>query len=139
MYKELLLGCGNSREKRIGRSGAVSWVNLTTLDVDPDTKPNVLHDLNVHPLPFADNSFDELHAYEVLEHIGKQGDWRAFFEEFTDYWRILKPNGILCATCPSRNSVWAWGDPGHVRIIQPETLIFLSQKAYELGIGKTPI
>lgn len=49
----------------------------------------------------------------------------------------MKPGGRLLATCPSRHSVWAWGDPSHTRIMQKEQLIFLNQEAYEAGVGKT--
>ena len=139
MYRELLLGCGNSREKRLGLADRREWSNLTTVDVDPLSKPDVLHDLNNIPLPFGNSHFDEIHAYEVLEHLGRQGDWRGFFAEFSEYWRILKPGGYLFATVPSIHSPWLWGDPGHVRTIQPETLIFLSQKSYEIGVGKTSL
>ena len=66
----------------------------------------------------------------MLEHTGQQGDWRFFFAQFSEFWRILKPDGLLCATCPSVTSRWAWGDPGHTRVIQPETLIFLQQPQY---------
>jgi len=135
---ELLIGCGNSRRKPLKFEGSTDvWNDLTTLDIDPDCKPDVLHDLTVCPYPFADNQFDEIHAYEVLEHCGKQGDWRLFFRQFDEFWRILKPNGLFIATVPMWDSVWAWGDPGHSRVITRETLIFLNQQEYELQIGKT--
>jgi len=135
--RELLIGCGNSREKKVNGSWTTSdWSDLTTLDVDPETKPNVVHDLNVIPYPFADNAFDEIHAYEVLEHCGGQGDWRFFFAQFSEFWRILKPDGLFVATVPMWDSPWAWGDPGHTRVITKGSLIFLDQREYA-QIGKT--
>jgi len=135
---ELLLGCGNSREKKI-RHGNLSeeWNALTTLDIDPACSPDVVHDLDVLPYPFDDNAFDEIHAYEVLEHFGRQGDWRAFFAQFNELHRILKPDGLLVATVPAWDSPWAWGDPGHTRIITQGTLAFLSQEIYRTKIGNT--
>jgi SAM-dependent methyltransferase len=94
--------------------------------------------LNEFPLPFDDDSFDEIHAYEILEHLGTQGDWRFFFDQWSDFWRILKPGGVFIGTCPAWNSPWAWGDPSHTRVVSPESLIFLNQPAYE-QVGKTPM
>lgn len=136
MYTELLIGCGNSR-KKVMSFGEREWQNLTTLDFDPDCKPDILHDLEVLPYPLADDSFDEIHAYEVLEHIGRQGDWRLFFDQFAEFHRILKPDGIFHASVPAYNSVWAWGDPSHSRVINHGTLAFLVQKNYEEQVGKT--
>jgi len=131
-YSELLIGCGNSRKKKV-KHGNISqeWLNLTTLDIDPNCKPDVLHDLSKLPLPFADESFDEVHAYEVLEHMGAQGDWRAFFDLFAELYRILKPGGLLIGSCPMWDSPWAWGDPGHTRIVNKTQLLYLNQKLYE--------
>lgn len=136
--RELLLGCGNSRDKKVhGTWTTKEWSNLTTLDVDPGVNPDVVWDLtNPAQLPFDDNSFDEIHAYEVLEHIGQQGDFRAFFRQFYDYWRILKPDGLFVATVPMWDSPWAWGDPGHTRIITKGSLIFLDPREYS-QIGKS--
>jgi predicted SAM-dependent methyltransferase len=89
-------------------------------------------------LPFEANTFDEIHAYEVLEHTGAQGDYRFFFWQFSDFWRVLKPNGHLLVTCPSRHSVWALGDPSHTRVLQKEMLVFLNQDAYK-AVGTTSI
>lgn len=136
---ELLIGCGSTRDKRMSSDQSKEWSNLTTLDYNPDHKPDFLWDLNQGTLPFGDNSFDEIHAYEVLEHTGSQGDYKFFFKQFSDFWRVLKPGGHLMATCPSPKSVWALGDPSHTRIMQKEQLIFLCQAEYERQVGVTPM
>ncbi len=130
---ELLIGCGHRRNKLLHMKGQKEWDDLTTLDVNPDTKPDVLHDLMNLPLPFEDNRFDEIHAYEVLEHTGNQGDYKFFFAQFEEFWRILKSGGFLLGSAPKIGNVWVWGDPGHSRVIQKETLIFLSQEFYSDG------
>lgn len=134
---ELLIGCGNRREKVVYRPGNEAFTNLVTLDIDPDCGADVVHDLDVLPYPFADDTFDEIHASEVLEHTGRQGDWRFFFAQFSEFWRILKPGGWLCASCPSVTSRWVWADPGHTRVLQPESLVFLHQPTYAADVGKT--
>jgi SAM-dependent methyltransferase len=136
---ELLIGAGASREKRLWPAGGGGWRELVTLDINPDHRPDVVWDLNVRPLPFADDTFDEVHAYEVLEHLGRQGDWRAFFEEWSEWWRILKPGGLLIGTSPHWSSKWAWMDPGHTRAMGPEMLVFLDQSEYARQVGRTPM
>ena len=136
---ELLLGCGNRRSKQIQlKERPKEFEELITLDIDPNCGADVIHDLNELPWPFDENMFDEVHAYEVLEHFGAQGDWRAFFAHFSEIYRILKPDGILCATVPIWDSVWLWGDPGHTRAITAESLTYLNQQAYE-QLGKSPM
>lgn len=136
--KELLIGCGSRRIKLI-HGKHKEFQDVITLDINPDHKPDVVFDLTDLPLPFDDNTFDEIHAYEVLEHTGSQGDYKFFFAQFSDFWRILKPDGILFATVPMHNSVWAWGDPSHTRTIQKESLIFLNQPTYTAEVGVTAI
>jgi len=145
---ELLIGAGSCREKLIGvRDGLVyiypsenmpPWLRLTTLDNNADHAPDVLADLR-EALPFSDECFDEIHAYEVLEHVGQQGDYIEFFRLFGELWRILKPGGLLLAKCPSWRGMWAWGDPSHTRVISSGTLTFLDQREYEKQVGKTPM
>jgi SAM-dependent methyltransferase len=135
---ELLIGCGNDLRKKVTFDKIPKeWCQLVTLDYDEGLNADVHHDLNSIPYPFDDDMFDEVHAYEVLEHCGTQGDWRFFFNQFAEFWRILKPGGYFVATVPMWDCVWAWGDPGHRRIITPNTLVFLSQKEYAAQVGKT--
>jgi len=135
---ELLIGAGNDRKKKVTVEGMPDeWAELVTLDIDEELDVDVHHDLNILPLPFDDNTFDEVHAYEVLEHCGKQGDWRFFLDQFSEFHRILKPSGFFVATVPMWDSQWAWGDPGHTRIISDASLTYLSQAEYEKQIGKT--
>jgi Methyltransferase domain len=153
---ELLLGCGFSRVKYMALPGAaLDWKDLTTCDINPKCEPDILCDLNdndewrcqwkseqgraaldmewprqdVYPFGgFKEAYFDEVHAYEVLEHLGAQGDATAFFNCFANIHRVLCAGGHLFATCPSRYSPWLWGDPSHRRVISAESLAFLDQR-----------
>lgn len=136
---ELLIGCGRNREKRFAVDGKAEWTDLTTLDASYFVGADVVHDLENIPYPFEDSTFDEVHAYEVLEHLGRQGDFKAYFDQFSELWRILKPGGVLCGTSPALLSPWLWGDPGHRRVISQETLTFLVQPEYAKQAGKTPM
>ena len=139
MKKELLIGCGSNHNKRLTADGTQTFDNLTTLDNNPAHKPDIVWDLmSPGTLPVEwENEFDEIHAYEVLEHLGQQGDYKLFFGQFEAFWRALKPNGHLCVTCPSRHSVWALGDPSHTRVLQKEMLAFLDQDMYTANVGVT--
>lgn len=135
--KELLIGCGNSRERKMGFSGERKWDELVTLDFDPLCGADIQHDLNILPYPFPDSTFDAIHAYCVLEHLGRQGDWRFFFDQWAEFHRIVKSGGRFFGITPHYDSPWAWGDPSHTRIIGVECLTFLSQKQYSEQVGKT--
>lgn len=138
MKKELLMGCGSRTVKDLVLDGEqAGFENVVRLDINGDHKPDVIHDLRVHPLPLSDNEFDEIHAYEVLEHLAYQGDYEFFFSEFSEYARILKPGGRFFASCPMVGSPWVWGDPSHKRTIQKESLVFLSQAQYKAQVGIT--
>lgn len=134
MRKILLLGAGNSRQKKVYvPPDTEEWDGeLVTLDMNPDCGAHVVWDLDTRPLPFEDETFDELAAYDVLEHIGRQGDWRGFFDEFAEYWRILKPEGTFGIIVPMGDDALA--DPGHTRFFSLMQFAFLAQSFYSGNI-----
>ena len=133
MKRSLLLGCGNSRDKKVHIVGEPDWIGeLTTIDMDPNCGADVIWDLDQRPLPFPNDTFDELGAFDVLEHQGKQGDWRGWFDEMAEYWRILKPGGLFFIVVPIGEDRFA--DPGHTRFIGRNHFGFLNQENYRLNI-----
>jgi SAM-dependent methyltransferase len=129
--KTLIIGSGVK-----GKDGMLDPSSIVTLDINPDVKPDVVHDLRILPLPFKGEEFDCIMANEVLEHTGQQGDWEFFFKQFSEFWRILKPNGTISGSAPRIDSPWLWGDPGHSRAITPECFFFLDQNNYK-NVGRT--
>jgi SAM-dependent methyltransferase len=110
----LLLGAGNNRGKKVLTHRDPSWNGkLVTVDMDPTCKADLVWDLEDRPLPFDDGQFDEIHAYDCLEHWGRQGDWKSWFDEMAEYHRLLKPGGLFAAVLPYGEDRYA--DPGHTR------------------------
>ena len=98
--KVLLLGAGSSRDIRAMTPLGNVTPQIVTLDIEPRHKTDIVHDLNILPWPFRDEEFEEVHAYEILEHLGQQGDAKSFFAHFGEIYRILKPSGILAGSVP---------------------------------------
>jgi SAM-dependent methyltransferase len=139
-----MLGAGHSKIARIlnaPTSALEEETEWVTLDNNVLAAPDYLFDLSTlhlhQRLPFQDEEFDEIHAYEVLEHIGQQGNYRGFFAEFKEYWRVLRPGGWLIGSCPGEVGGWQLGDPGHTRVISGKTLSFLTRGMYA-NLGNAP-
>jgi len=93
------LGCGKTR---IPGSTGVDVVKIKNY-VD------IVHDLDVTPYPFKNNSIDEVHLYHVLEHLHEP------IKKVEEIHRILKPGGLLYLRVPHFSSVGAFMDITHVR------------------------
>ena len=92
----LNIGCG-----RVHRPGAVN------LDVNPDVGADVVHDLNCLPWPFEDGQFEQIYAYDVLEHVN---DVPRVLEEIH---RVSRPGATLHVTVPHFSSANAFTDLTH--------------------------
>lgn len=103
--KVLHIGCGNSKLK-----GAVGIDVLSLSAVD------VVHNLDLMPWPFANESFDVIYAHSVVEHIS---DLVAFFDES---WRILKPGGRIVMAVPYFRCVDSFTDPTHKHFFTTRSL-----------------
>ena len=66
------------------------------VNIDLHTKADIKHDLTT-PLPYKDNSVDEIRAIHVIEHFTRD-EW-----EFVrkDWLRVLKPKGKMLLVCPN--------------------------------------
>jgi SAM-dependent methyltransferase len=135
--RTLLLGAGNSRDKRVVHETTPDKVfqGLVTHDYIGDY--DVTFDLDVLPYPLQSEDFDEIHAYEVLEHCGFQGNAKYFFDQFNEFHRILKPGGVFCGSVPRHDSIWAFGDPGHRRVLPAPVFNYLQESFYD-QLGETP-
>ncbi|MDP8213288.1 MAG: methyltransferase domain-containing protein [Candidatus Zapsychrus exili] len=77
-----------------------------TLDIDPKHNPDVVHNLMEIPYPFKDNTFKEIVAHHVLEHLDNVST--ALVELF----RICKPDGEIIIEVPHHTS-WCSKSPFH--------------------------
>jgi len=107
----LNLGCG---ERKL--PGALN------LDASSRTSPDIVHDLDRHPWPLSDDSFDEVHAYDVLEHLK---DVIGFMEELH---RVCAPEATVHLTVPHFSSANAWRDPTHRRSFAHDSVRYFEEQ-----------
>jgi SAM-dependent methyltransferase len=106
--ERLNLGCGTDI-----RSGFVN------LDVAALPGVDVVHDLDVLPLPFEAGSFAEIVCKDVLEHVDLIGVLR-------DCHRILVPGGLLHMQSPHFSASAFYADPTHRTAFSIDTLHFFA-------------
>jgi SAM-dependent methyltransferase len=103
--KILHIGCG--RHKIPGAVG---------LDITPLPGVDVVLDLDKEKLPFEADTFDEVFAHHVLEHL------RHLAEVLGELHRVCKPGAVIDILVPYYTCVGAFGDPTHVRFFTYRTL-----------------
>ncbi len=96
--RKLHIGCGRKILK--------GYVNLDSVKL---SGVDVVHNLDIFPYPFKDNTFDEILGEHILEHVDD------LIKTLEELWRIMKPNGILRVTVPYYNTQAAFQDPTHKR------------------------
>lgn len=70
------------------------FVNVDLEDAD------LIHDIR-EPLPFKENRADEIHGYHIIEHFLP---WEAP-AVLADWFRVLKPGGLLVLECPCLDKI----------------------------------
>jgi SAM-dependent methyltransferase len=104
-----------------GRNTIAGYVNL-----DRAALPgiDVVHDLESFPLPFDDDTFNEILGVDLIEHIADALGLMA------ELWRIAKPDAICIFGLPYGSSDAAWEDPTHVRPYFINSWSYFSQPCY---------
>lgn len=120
--RHLDLGCGARPRNPYGRD------ELHGIDLAPRHEPDAFEvrraNLALEPIPYPDDHFDSVSAYDFLEHVPRvlpTADGRdtrfPFVELMNEVWRVLSPGGLLYAYTPCYPHPMAFKDPTHVNIL----------------------
>ncbi|MFA6582789.1 MAG: class I SAM-dependent methyltransferase [Elusimicrobiaceae bacterium] len=104
------IGCGTRKK-----------ANAVGIDINPRSAADVIHNLEVVPYPFADNSFDEIYADNVLEHLSGT---IAIMEEIH---RLGRHGALVVISVPYFRSKWAYADPTHKVFFSAESFAYFIQ------------
>ncbi|MDP2655099.1 MAG: methyltransferase domain-containing protein [bacterium] len=110
--QKLNLGCGSDIKD--------GWVNLNIVHL-PGV--DVVHDIEKLPLPFADNSFNEILCQDILEHV-------EYIPILKDIYRILVPGGSVRIRVPHFTSRNNYTDPTHKKRFSVSTFDYFAKNTY---------
>ncbi len=141
--QHLDLGCGGVPRNPYGRA-ELFGVDLVVAQAASDPAasrpagPTLrAANLAVQPIPFPDNSFDSVSAYDFFEHVPRVlptadglGTRLPFVELMDQIWRVLKPGGVLYAVTPVVPHLAVFQDPTHVN--------FITTGTHEYFVGPQP-
>lgn len=88
--------------------------------------PDQVVDLEVFPWPWEDNSFDEIYAKDILEHLGPTP--KDFIKILQEMVRISKPQAVWKVIVPHWRCDLAYDDPTHIRVITSSTFKMFDQE-----------
>ena len=124
--RHLDLGCG-ATPRNPYRRGEVHAIDL----LRPEGVDSALFrvaNLACEPIPYPDDSFDSVSAYDFLEHVPRvlpaadgAGTVFPFVRLMDEIWRVLLPGGLFYALTPAVPGMAAFTDPTHVNYISDET------------------
>lgn len=99
----LEVGCRDGLLAKFLKANEINNINCYGVDIDDDSLRKASQrgvvtrkcDLNFEEIPFEDNMFDFIIAFEVIEHIP------FYHNVFSEMRRVLKDNGVLLLTTPN--------------------------------------
>ncbi len=118
--RTLDLGCGGAPKNPF------EMEEVYGIDIREDVNAKIyMADLAVEPIPFEDDFFDAVSAFDFIEHIPRviyNPDRRfCFVELMNEIYRVLKLDGLLYSFTPAFPAAAVFRDPTHVNIITEET------------------
>lgn len=105
------LACGQNKTKE-----------FFGVDIAKAPGVDLVYDLERFPWPFPDNSVDEAFCNHYIEHTK---DIIKFMDEV---YRILRPGASITIRAPYYNSMRAWQDPTHTRVISEATFLYYNKE-----------
>ena len=113
---KLYFGCGKHEVK--GFIG-VDKVKMANVDI--------VHDMNVYPYPFPDNTVEEVLLINILEHFPD------IIKVIEEIWRICMHGARIRIEVPYYNSPGAYQDPTHKSFFTENTFDYFTES------GTTPL
>jgi SAM-dependent methyltransferase len=124
--RHLDLGCGATPRNPYRRT-EVHAIDLVRPEA-ADPARFRLANLACRPIPYPDDSFDSVSAYDFLEHVPRvlpdadgAGTVFPFVRLMDEIWRVLVPGGLFYALTPAVPGIAAFTDPTHVNFISDQT------------------
>ena len=116
MTKTLDLGCGANPRNPFNADEVVG------IDIREDLQVGIKRvDLAIEAIPFANESFDYISAYDFLGYIPRllytPTRRNAFVELLNEIYRVLKNGGLFLSFTPAYPHLEAFQDPAHINII----------------------
>lgn len=125
------LGCGKTIKNPFHAK------SIYGVDVDYGVNGTTIRpcDLGVERIPFDDNFFDYVTAFDLIEHIPRISHINSerklpFIFLMSEISRVLKPNGVFLSHTPAFPRLAALSDPTHVNLITVETYKLYFSKPY---------
>lgn len=132
--KSLDLGCG------FIPSNPFRADNIYGLDLYEDLEKKIYKcNLGFEKLPFDDNSFDYITAFDLIEHIPRfaidnNNNLVPFINLMNEIWRVLKKDGIFLSFTPVFPFLGSFQDPTHNNIITHSTFkYYFSSKKHSIA------
>jgi SAM-dependent methyltransferase len=118
--KTLDLGCG------LNIRNPFNMDEVYGIDIRERKEENIQTcDLTIETIPFPDNYFDCVSAFDFIEHIPRiiycPSRRFPFIELMSEAYRVLKLGGLFLSVTPAFPHEAAWRDPTHVNIITEQT------------------
>lgn len=122
MTKSLDLGCGAEPKNTFNAD------EVFGIDIKAIPHPRVVQvDLAIDSIPFEDDFFDFVTAYDFLEHVPRivymPARRNSFVEVMNEIYRVLRVGGVFLSFTPAFPQGAAFCDPTHVNIITEETFL----------------
>ena len=124
------IGCGDTPRNIFSASVVMGC------DIKENGKDILAVDLATENLPYDDNTFDFISAFDVLEHIprviyfDKNTRRQSFLELMMEIHRVLKPGGLFLSHTPVYPHPYTFVDPTHVN--------FITQRTFDYFVGPAP-
>jgi SAM-dependent methyltransferase len=118
------LGCGKFPRNPYGRA---KLYGIDIREIPGLSFELRIANLSVEPIPYGDNQFGSISAYDFLEHIprviiSQSGETIfPFINVMNEAWRVLAPNGLFYALTPAFPHPDVFTDPTHVNFITDKT------------------